>query len=251
MSELRERIIEAHGGRARWSRVERLMATMSLGGGKFLYHLQPRPLRDVEVGLEPARCRVTIAPFFGEGVQGVFDPQRVWTESATGEVLSERRAPGPVIRSPRHWFGWDELDVLFVVGLTAWHALLFPWLLSRSGLADEPLEPLDDGGRRLDRLDVWLPADLPLPSPRQTVCADVKGLVQRIDYGPQAYASWIRIGHLMAEHESVDGLILPTEQTLYPLMINQQPWRATRFMWLRFDDLSAALSEPVQARRPG
>ena len=98
MTDLHERIAEAHGGLERWGRAERVMATVSMGGAEFLYHLQPRPLDQVDASVDLRGNRVTLSPFPEIGYTGVFDPVRVWVQDESGHCLDERSAPGRVAR---------------------------------------------------------------------------------------------------------------------------------------------------------
>lgn len=245
MTELHERIAEAHGGLDRWGRVERVLATASLGGSEFLYHLQPRPLEQADVSVDLRLCRVTVSPFPTAGRSGVFEPSRVFTQDDQGQCLEERAAPGLVARSLRHWFVWDSLDVLYVVGLTLWHAVAAPFLACRSGTERKLLEPSDtvDGPRQ--RLRIRLPGDLPLPAREQMLHADPRGLLRRMDYSPVAYGGALRLGHLLEDHQACDGLVVATRQVMYPCLPNGQIWRLTRLAWINLDDVAVLDREPV------
>ncbi len=233
MSDLCDRIIEAHGGRDRWLGTGRLMASLSMGGSTFASHLQPRPLRDVEVTADLRSFRLVLSPYPRPGETGVVEPSRVCIQADDGSAIAERCAPGTVTRSLRHWLVWDSLDVLFVAGVMLWQAMLFPWLLTRSGVIEEPLA----GERRPRALDLHLPGDLPLIAYRQIWHAGATGLVERADYALEAYAGWLRVSHMMSDYEAFDGLVLPTRQTLYPCLPTARPWKGTRLAWLALDDM--------------
>ncbi len=232
-----DRMIDAHGGRERWRGVGRIMAALSMGGVEFTSHMQPRPLRDVEVTADVRQSRLTLAPFPRAGQLGVFEPSRVYIQSDAGEMIAERPAPGTVTRSMAHWMFWDTLDVLFVAGITAWQSLLFPWLLARSGVTEQPGSAGIADGDRCVR--VGFPADLPLVAHEQVFHADATGLVERIDYAPVAYAGWVRVCHVMEEFDAFDGLVLPARQSLYPCLPTTRPWRGARMAWLTLDDFRA------------
>lgn len=232
-----DRVIEAHGGRERWQGTARLLATLSLGGMEFVTHLQPRPFRGVEVTLDPRAFRVTCTPFPGPGQVGVFDPARVRVEEEDGTALNERPAPGRITRSLRHWFLWDSLDVLFVSGMTLWHSLLLPLLLTRSGIAHEALGPVTGDQGRLQRIEVHFPADLPLPAPQQTLYVDGAGLIRRVDYAPVAWGSVVRVAQLLEGHESVDGRIIATRQNVHACLPGGHVLRTSRLAWLEVSDL--------------
>ncbi len=235
MGQLRERIIAAHGGRNRWYGVERVITSLAMGGVAFMPYIHP--FRDVEVSVTPNRGLVTLAPFPGPGQTGSFDGHTLWIESEDREVVSSRPVSGSSARTLRYWSFWDELDRLYVVALTVWHALLFPWLLAQDGIEDEPMGALSmPGSGRLARLEVGFPTAAMLPSQSQTLYADSTGLIRRMDFVPSAYGGWLRVGQVLSGFEAVDGVVIPTEQTLYPCLINNQLWRANRFLWLTLAD---------------
>lgn len=243
MVELRERIVRAHGGHDRWASVERLMASLSLGGAAFMTHMQPRPLRHVDVSVLPASGVVTLAPFPDRGRIGAFDGRCVWLEGVDGEILAHRRSPGEITRSPGHWVAWDELDLLYVAAVTAWHALLFPWLVTDARVAIGDPESVSAEGGRLERVSVTFPEAMALPSPNQTWYTSRTGLVRRIDLTTVAFGGWLPLGQVMTGYDVVDGLVLPTSQTFYPAFLNNQLWRATRFVWLTLEDLAVSYAD--------
>lgn len=246
MSDLRERMIQAHGGRQRWLEVARVMANLDMGGWEFFQHLQPRPFRDVEVSVDTRSRRVTFTPFPRSGEVGIFEPERVRIEDRSGEVLQDRTSPGAVTRSPRHWLVWDNLDLLYVAGVTVWQALLLPFLLAREGVVDEPLAAVPGVDRPVDRIDVSFPDDQPLPALRQVVYADRTGIVNRIDYSPAAYGGLIRVGQVLSRHEVFEGRVLACRQTLYPCLPAGALWRPTRLCWLALDDVSITAAQSLR-----
>ncbi|MCS4505577.1 hypothetical protein NYO91_15935 [Arhodomonas aquaeolei] len=239
MQDLHERILRAHGGESRWRSLARVAATADGGGSMFLAHMQPRPLREADIVVEPARFRVTIAPFEREDRVGVFEPRRVWVQERDGRLVGERGAPGTVTRSLRHWMVWDNLDLLFVLGISLWQALLLPMMLCRSGVT------ATQGSDQDNWLDVTLPGDLPVPAPEQRLHADAKGALVRAEYAPVAWGRTMRVAQLMESLEGVNGLVFATRQSLVPCFPGGAPVRAMpRLAWLEFSDLSVELAEP-------
>jgi len=237
MGQLSENIIGAHGGRQRWQQVDRLMASLAMGGMAFMPHFHLHALRDVEASVSPHRGQVTLAPFPRAGQIGAFDGEQLWIETEAGELISSRSVPSPSAKALRYWSFWDELDRLYVVALTVWHAMLLPWLLTHSEVVEKPGGTANFSGiGRVSRLEVTFPEALVVPATTQTLYADTTGLVRRVDYTPHAYGGWLRVGQVMAGFEAVNGLVLPCEQTLYPSLMNNQVWRASRFLWLTLAD---------------
>jgi hypothetical protein len=234
-----DRIVQAQGGRERWTASSRVMASFSMGGAEFMSHLQPRPFRGVDVALDVRNFSATFAPFPETGLTGVFEPRRVRVENDAGEIVSDRPTPGPVTRSLRHWMVWDSLDLLFVAGVILWHSLLLPLLLCRVGVGADEVTGGKGSTDHWERLGVHFPGDVPLPSSRLQLHVDSRGLVRQVDYSPQAYGGLIRVAQEVAGYESFDGLLFPTRHSLYPCPLAGQPWRGARLAWLEFDDVRA------------
>ncbi len=238
MTELRDRIIEAHGGEAGWARVQQVMARVSMGGVEFTSRFHPTPLRDVEVTASTAAPIVSFAPFPMEGHTGHFQPSRVWVEDAGGAVQAERAAPGATFRTLKHWFWWDHLDLLYYCGLTLWQAMVLPFTLLRSGCDLEELSPVESPEGRLYRLRVALPADVPGFASEQIFHADASGLVRRVEYAPQLYGAWMRVVQMLDGYEPCDGLMCATRRRIHPLLAGGSVMEALSLGWLHLDDVS-------------
>ncbi|MCC5856547.1 MAG: hypothetical protein JJT90_00175 [Ectothiorhodospiraceae bacterium] len=247
MTELRKRIIEAHGGEARWRAVQQVMACVSMGGMEFTSRFQVNPLRSVELSIRTASPDVAFADYPASRQVARFQPSRVWVEDAGGGVLMERTAPGAVFRSLRHWFLWDTLDVVYYCGMTLWQALCLPFSLLRSGCELEELEPVDLGDEHLQRLRVVLPADIPSFAPEQIFHVDGTGLVRRVDYAPNLYGSWMRVAQLMDGFETVDGLVLATRRRIHVALPNGGIMPGIPLGWMDLDDVGFVQQPPVDS----
>lgn len=238
MPELRDRMVDAHGGEERWREVLQVMACVSMGGMEFASRFQPSPLRGVEVTISAGCPDVVFADYPSPGQFARFQPSRVWVEDMEGNILRERAAPGAVFRSLRHWFVWDTLDVVYYCGMSLWQALCLPFTLLRSGCELEVLDPLELGGERLHRLRVVFPADVPSFAPEQVFHADPSGLVQRVDCAPRLYGSWVRVAQLMDQFEMIEGLVYATRRRIYPCLPSGQPMPGLPVGWMDLDDVS-------------
>ncbi len=238
MKTLVDRIIDSHGGAERWRDVGEVLARVSMGGLEFTSRMQGSPLQEAEVTVSASMPTVSIADWPEPGCTGRFASSRVWIEAADGGVLEERCGPGAVFRTFRHWFLWDRLDVLYYCGLSLWQALCLPFSLLRSGCELEQLEPLELAGERLQALRVVFPADVPTYSPDQILYADAAGLLRRMDYAPNLYGAFWRVGQSLEEHESFAGFVHATRRRVFPCMPNGQLLRATRLGWMEINDVS-------------
>jgi hypothetical protein len=97
-SELLELAIEAHGGRARWREVTRITATVSSGGVLWASRGHPGAFDDVTVTIDAHAQSCSMARLTGPDRRGVFNPDRVAIETASGQLLE---AHPPRRRGPR------------------------------------------------------------------------------------------------------------------------------------------------------
>lgn len=250
MNALVERIVEAHGGRKRWQKVEQVLATVSMTGLEFSSRLQGQLLQDVEVTASADEPLITLSPFPDEGHVGVFRPNQVSIQRDDGEVVASRSAPGAVFRSMRHWFWWDRLDVLYYAGTSLWQSLCVPFTLLRSGCEVEELEAVDavpEGGT-WQRLRVVFPADIPCFAPEQVFYADSTGLVRRIDYAPALSGPWFRVAQYLESFESASGLVFPMERRTYPCLPSSHVVKMMPFSSLSLSDVAVAVAPPPRPR---
>lgn len=91
MHELLARVVEAHGGLARWKRHETLSATIVTGGALWALKglVQDVNPRTVSVRMHTEYASVT--PSVKPGWRTAFTPERVAIETFQGEVVQERR----------------------------------------------------------------------------------------------------------------------------------------------------------------
>jgi hypothetical protein len=142
-------------------------------------------------------------------VVGFFEPDRVWIEGDSGDLIEERRNPRDAFRrSLRRQFRWDDLDLLYFAGYAMWNYLTFPFLLRHDGVEVSEL------GER--RLAIEFPDDFPAHSPRQTFYFDEDLMLRRHDYTARVFGPWARARHLSWDHREFGGLIFPTRRRVLP-----------------------------------
>lgn len=238
MTELRDRVIRAHGGAERWAEITDVMASASVGGIEFASRLHFNPLQNVDVHLSVGRPCLSISSYPDTGHTGCYTPQRVWIEGRDGRCASERHEPAAAFKSFRRWLLWDQLDVVYYVGLLLSQTLRLPALLSDPELEVEELSPVLSDGSRWSRLAVRYPDSLAALSSEQVVYADSAGLIRRIDLAQNAYGSLLRVAQFWQGHETCGGVVFPTRCTTHPCLATGQPWRFTTLAWLELSDLN-------------
>src|SRR5262245_49174864 len=124
MSQLLDLAVEAHGDLERWRTIERLEVSLSCSGFRFLRMKgYPEGLPNITARLKMRRPVVSIRPYTRVHACGHFTPDRVWIDDDKGHVLKQRIEPrasfaGHALETP-----WDQLQLLYWLGLYRDHQL--------------------------------------------------------------------------------------------------------------------------------
>lgn len=238
-----ESVIKAHGGVERWRQLDAVLARVSMGGFEFASRFYPSPMEQVEVRVAVAEPSMVFSHWPYPGHEARFTPTRVSLIDERGHLLEERRGPGAVFRSPRHWLLWDRLDVLYYAGVCIWQAVCGIAMLLRSGCQVESLSPWTYAGETWHRLDVSLPADVPGLSPRQTFYLDQSSQLRRIDSNPEVYGTFLRVGQELSQFTVCDGLVVAQRRRVFPVLPTGALLRATPLAWMDLDDMSMVFKQ--------
>ncbi|MEU3983959.1 hypothetical protein AB0F77_28425 [Streptomyces sp. NPDC026672] len=218
MTQLLNRVLNAHGGLERWRNATTIQTRASFGGPMWELRGVAGLLNDNKFTIDLKQQHTVISDFTGPGIQGVYTPNHVALVDKNGRILRERHAPrksfeGFQVNSP-----WDELHLLFFVGYAMWNYLTAPYLLTLPGVLIQELSPDPD---TLDlrppvsgtwhRLRVNFPQQIETHSREQTFYYDDLGLQRRMDYRVEV-AGGGRGAHFTEGHQEVSGLIFPTHR---------------------------------------
>jgi hypothetical protein len=212
--DLLERAIGAHGG-DRFRAASEIVVRGWAGG------LAPRSKRGRALGDFEARCRTSeqhtaFASYPRKGLRGVFDRSGVRIESvADGAIVAARADPRAAFPGGRRQLWWDRLDFLYFAGYAMWGYACSPFVFEWPGFVTKEIDPWDERGERLRRLEVRFPDGMHVHSRRQVYYFDERGLLRRIDYDPQVFGKWVRSAHYCDEHREFDGIVFPTRRRVY------------------------------------
>jgi hypothetical protein len=221
-SELLELAIEAHGGHARWREATRITATLSSGGVLWTSRGHLGAFDDVTVTIDAHAQRCSMDRLTGPDRRGVFTPDRVAIETASGELLEERHNPRvPFDRSPTT--PWDDLHLAYFAGYAMWTYLTVPFLLAQPGFFAEELEPSEEDGETRRRLRVKFPTHVASHGSEQVFHFDPDGLLRRHDYTPEVLigdSDHLAVAHYTDRHKRYDGISFPTRRHAVALQPN-------------------------------
>jgi hypothetical protein len=217
--DLRERVLAAYGGEARWRAATAVDTTVSVGGPLVLLK-RGRGFRNLHVRTEIAHARARLQPIDRRGRAGVLDGHSVRLETADGRLL-ESRAEARSKFHGRRMLWWDALDMVYFFGYAMWNYLAFPALLLRDDIEWRELSEHTLEGR--------FPPHLPTHCPIQRFHFDpATGLLRRHDYTAEVFGQWAVAAHLVLKHETADGLPFPAKRRVVP---RGKPF-APVFIWL-------------------
>ncbi|MGH3114180.1 MAG: hypothetical protein ACRDOP_12025, partial [Gaiellaceae bacterium] len=104
---LLKRVIDAHGGAEQWSRVGAIEARLRSGGLAYPLRGRPSPV-ELQLVLDPHRLHNVLVDWPHAGQRGICEAQRVWIETADGDLLAARDNPRAAFRAiSRRSIRWD------------------------------------------------------------------------------------------------------------------------------------------------
>ncbi|HST55186.1 MAG TPA: hypothetical protein VLJ42_04730 [Solirubrobacteraceae bacterium] len=239
LDELVERVVAAHGGLALWENASEISLRISSGGFAFGLKSQGSAVRDVEARVSTTNQRVVFERYPKLGQRGVLEPDgSVRIETDDGEVLESRQHARAAFNGLRHQLWWDRLDILYFAAYAIWTYVSTPFVFAGGGYELRELEPWQEHDERWERLAVRFPQAIHTHSREQVFYVDAAGLIRRHDYTAEPFGGWAKAAHYCSEHQSFDGLIVPTRRAVYPRKRDNRPRARPRLVWIELADVA-------------
>ncbi|NBH02568.1 hypothetical protein [Amycolatopsis sp. SID8362] len=222
MTDLKDVVIEAHGGLGRWKKLTRVSAHLVCGGGLWPLKGQDGILADVTVLVDLQRQFASHRPFGEPGLRTAFTANRVAVDREDGSVVEERTDPrasfaNHVVQTP-----WDRLDVAYFAGYAMWTYLTAPFSFDRPGFRTRELSPWRENGETWRRLEVEFPEDVATHCRTQVFYFGDDGLLRRHDYEAEVVKAG-PAAHYAFDYKDVDGIMVPTRRRVYSLSADGSP----------------------------
>jgi hypothetical protein len=214
MSDLRDTVIEAHGGLARWKRFRTIEGDMSITGLLWERKGWPDALKNVQVTADIGAQRLSYFPFPTEGFCSVYGPDRVAIARADGTEIKSRTNPRRAFDGHKVESGWDDLHLAYFSGYAMWNYLNTPFLFALPGIGTEELSPIEENGERRRRLKVVFPDSIATHCTEQVFHVDSNGLIARLDYCADVTGG-LPTAHYTSSYRSFDGIRFPTTRRAY------------------------------------
>ena len=208
MTDLLEKVLEAHGGLDNWRRVNTVDFRLTLRGAALEVKQQLNGLRDVSVKVDARRPRTLITPFPAPGSRGVFDADRVTIESDAGATTSEFAEARKAFEGHERQTPWTDKHFLYFIGYALNNYMTMPFLLTKDGVRSEEIAPHEEHGETWRVLKVTFPSSIPVHCPEQKFYFNDAGHLVRNDYAPEVTRG--SAAHYTFDHRNFDGFIFPT-----------------------------------------
>ena len=211
MSELRDLVIDAHGGIDRWNKVRAIEGDMSIAGAMWARKGWPDALKNVHVTADTKCQWISYRPFISEGMSSVCTPDRTLLETQDGKPIKDRKNPraafdGHTVETP-----WDDLNLAYFSGYAMWNYLNAPFIFTLPGFKTEEIEPWHDNGEKRRRLRVVFPNHIATHCAEQIFHINGEGLICRMDYSAPVTGG-APTAHYLSEHKDFSGIKIATKR---------------------------------------
>ena len=214
MTDLPDRVLEAHGGLDHWRKFTQVEATAVTGGGLWAIKRQPQ---------DPLPRRMTVAlghewaslqPFGADDQKTAFTPERVAIEKLDGRVVSERFDPRESFAGHEFDTPWDPLQRAYFNGYAMWTYLTTPFLFAMEGISVLEVAPVEDNGEIWVGLQAQFPPEIATHSSVQEFYFGDDRLLRRHDYRVDVAGGFPAVQYVYDIVEA-DGIKLPSKRRAY------------------------------------
>jgi hypothetical protein len=211
MSNLRELVIDAHGGIARWNEAKTIEGDMSITGGLWARKGWPDALKNVHVIARAREQWISYHPFTGDGLRSSCTPGHTIIETLDGKPVKSRQNPraafdGHTVETP-----WDDLHLAYFSGYAMWNYLNTPFVFALPGFSTQEIEPWHENGEKRRRLKVVFPDHIATHCAEQIFHVNDDGLICRMDYCAPV-AGGAPTAHLMSGYRDFSGIKVATQR---------------------------------------
>jgi hypothetical protein len=217
MNDLLDHVLAAHGGRDRWSQIDRIQADVTLHGPFWAVRgFSEKPFRE-RLTLDTRRELIRFSPWADPEHDMLLraEDDRVELRAAADDTVLESRSgirstyAGYDLTSP-----WEPLQVGYFIGYAMWNYLTTPFLFAYPGVASREVEPWTENGEVWRRLHVRFPQSLATHCAEQTFYFGDDGLLRRLDYNVDVNVG-VAVAHYVGAYEEFGGIQVPTRRRVH------------------------------------
>ena len=214
MSDLKTKIIDAHGGSERWKQFRQLRAHLKQGGALWGMKGQPGVLDDTWVTVSLEDEFASHEPFGAEGRYSAVEAENVCIFGGDGSIEQDLVDPRASFVHHTLETPWSEAQLAYFAGIAMWTYLNVPFVLDWKGVETQEAGSWIENGEIWHRLTVRFPPSIPTHCSVQTLYADDQGLLKRHDYDLEI-AGNTPAAHYIMGYIEVGGLWFPTRRRIF------------------------------------
>lgn len=214
MSDLLQKILDAHGGLARWKGFTTLNATIVTGGELWGLKgvVQDTVPRQMTISLHQQRASVT--PFGNPDWRTAFKADHIAIETTQGDIVRERTNPRESFAGHAMDTPWDPLHRAYFSGYAMWTYLTTPFFMAMPGFNVSEIAPWQEGQETWRGLRVEFPPDIASHSRFQDFYFGDDFLLRRHDYHVDV-AGGFAAAQYVSDYIEVQGVRFPTRRRAY------------------------------------
>lgn len=224
MSDLLNKVLDAHGGVERWNRFNTVKATIVSGGELWGIKgvVQDAMPREMTVSLHQQRASVT--PFGNPDWRTAFRADYIAIETTQGTIVRERLNPREAFAGHDMDTPWDPLHRAYFSGYAMWTYLTTPFFMTMPGFKVTEIAPWQEGSEAWGGLRVEFADDIASHSSLQDFYFGDDGLLRRHDYHVDI-AGGFAAAQYVSDYVEAQGLRFPTRRRAYLRDEKRQPLR--------------------------
>lgn len=222
MNELLARIVDAHGGMDRWTRYEKVEATIVSGGGLFALKGVPQDSASRRMTVWLHEERSSVWPYGAPDQRTMFTPERIAIEKLDGTLVAERRAPRDSFAGHQVNTSWDPLHRAYFNGEALWTYLTTPFLLAMDGVQVEETETWHEADETWRVLRAHFPGSIETHCQIQDFFFGEDLMLRRHDYNVNI-AGGLAAAQLTSGYVEAGGIRLPTRRRAYARGPDRRP----------------------------
>ena len=152
MTALLDLVLESHGTLERWRKFNAIDVNLSMHGSHWTRKGWDGVFKNVQLKAQTKEQRTCYTHFTEEGVQSIYEPDRVRLETIDGKLIEERVHPRKAFEGHTLQTTWDRLHLAYFTGYALWNYLNTPFMFVTESAKAEEIDPASDQGTVRRRL---------------------------------------------------------------------------------------------------
>ena len=241
MNDLLEFVLDAHGGRKRWSDVKTLTTELAVGGPFWKLRGFPDAFLEETLEIDLRRQHAVFHPWIAPDHSLTFDvaPERVTLQTADSRTIDTRLNPRSSYAGYDLYTPWDALQLGYFLSYAMWNYLTTPYLFTYPGVQSREIGPWLERGETWRRLHVTFPDTIATHTAEQVFYFGEDGLLRRLDYTVDVNANAV-VAHYTEEQKTFGGLVFPTRRLVYLRNPDGTPDRSLTAITIDIHDIAIA-----------